>query len=207
MKHLDIELIEKHDILCGDASQFQGDERDVILLSMVDSNESDTPLMLYQPTTRDAYKRYNVAVSRAKDQLWIIHSLDVSKDLKENDIRKMLLAYADNPHSLDFKYQDIEKNSESPFEESVAKSLVDKGYNLVQQWPVGNYRIDMVVVYNNERVALECDGERYHSGAEKFVRIWSVKQYWSVWDGGLFAYAAVNTTVIQKKQYNVLWII
>ena len=119
LKHLDIELIEKHDILCGDASQFQGDERDVILLSMVDSNESDTPLMLYQPTTRDAYKRYNVAVSRAKDQLWIIHSLDVSKDLKENDIRKMLLAYADNPHSLDFKYQDIEKNSESPFEESV----------------------------------------------------------------------------------------
>ena len=167
LKYLDIELIEKHDILCGDASQFQGDERDVILLSMVDSNESDTPLMLYQPTTRDAYKRYNVAVSRAKDQLWIIHSLDASKDLKENDIRKMLLAYADNPHSLDFKYQEIEKNSESPFEESVAKSLVDKGYNLVQQWPVGNYRIDMVVVYNNERVALECDGERYHSGAEK----------------------------------------
>lgn len=32
---------------------------------------------------------------------------------------------------------------------------------------MGNYRIDMVVVYNNERVALECDGERYHSGAEK----------------------------------------
>lgn len=41
---------------------------------------------------------------------------------------------------------------------------------------------------------------------KKFVRIWSVKQYWSVWDGGLFAYAAVNTIVIQKKQYNVLWI-
>lgn len=167
LKHLDIELIEKHDILCGDASQFQGDERDVILLSMVDSNEKDTPLTLYQPTTRDAYKRYNVAVSRAKDQLWIVHSLDVSKDLKENDIRKMLLDYADNPHSLDFKYQEIEKNSESPFEESVAKSLVDKGYNLVQQWPVGHYRIDMVIICNNDRVALECDGERYHNGPEK----------------------------------------
>ncbi|WP_298761151.1 AAA domain-containing protein [uncultured Megasphaera sp.] len=167
LKHLDIESIEKHDILCGDASQFQGDERDVILLSMVDSNENDTPLTLYQPTTRDANKRYNVAVSRAKDQLWIIHSLDVSKDLKENDIRKLLLDYADNPHCFDFKYQEIERNSESPFEESVAKSLVDKGYNLVQQWPVGHYRIDMVVICNNDRVALECDGERYHSGAEK----------------------------------------
>ena len=37
---------EKHQILCGNASNFQCDERDVIFLSLVDSNESDGPLAM-----------------------------------------------------------------------------------------------------------------------------------------------------------------
>lgn len=41
------ELIEKHEILCGDPSHFQGDEKDIIFLSMIDSNKnSDIPLKL-----------------------------------------------------------------------------------------------------------------------------------------------------------------
>ena len=70
-----------HKILCGDASQFQGDERDVIILNMVDSNRGTTPLRL----TRDnkTWQRYNVAVSRARDQVWIVYSMDASKDLNE----------------------------------------------------------------------------------------------------------------------------
>ncbi|NLM20940.1 MAG: DUF559 domain-containing protein [Peptococcaceae bacterium] len=40
-------------------------------------------------------------------------------------------------------------------------------YHIVQQWVVGNYRIDMVVLYKGNSVAIECDGELYHSGDEK----------------------------------------
>ena len=32
---------------------------------------------------------------------------------------------------------------------------------------MGAYRIDMVVQYNGNKVAIECDGEQYHSGDEK----------------------------------------
>jgi very-short-patch-repair endonuclease len=45
--------------------------------------------------------------------------------------------------------------------------LVDRGYHLVQQWKVGAYRLDMVAVCKNKTVAIECDGERYHSGEAK----------------------------------------
>ena len=42
-----------------------------------------------------------------------------------------------------------------------------RDYNIIQQWPVGSYRIDMVAQYNGHKVAIECDGERWHSGEEK----------------------------------------
>jgi hypothetical protein len=34
---------------------------------------------------------------------------------------------------------------------------------------VGYYRIDMVVQGANARLAIECDGDRYHSGSEKIA--------------------------------------
>ena len=144
MNSLDLAVIERHNIICGDAAQFQGDERDVILLTMVDSNETSGPLFLRNPDTNDNYKRYNVAVSRARDQLFVVHSLDAAKDLKNGDIRKLLLDYATDPHALQNEYEKIEHKADSPFEMDVAKALVTKGYQVVQQWPVGSYRIDMV---------------------------------------------------------------
>ena len=167
-KRLEPSVIEERRILCGNASHFQGDERDVIFLSMVDSNEGDGPLKLSgEGVDQSTKQRYNVAASRAKDQLWIIHSLDYSKDLKSGDMRRDLLEYADNPQAYSRLAEDVEAKAESPFEEAVGKSLVAAGYHITQQWEVGAYRIDMVVQYNGKKIAVECDGEQYHSGEEK----------------------------------------
>ena len=161
---------ENRQIICGDSANFQGDERDVIFLSMIDSCEEKRPLDLQGFGKDEMYrKRYNVAASRAKDQLWIINSLDEETDLKPNDIRKDLLSYAKNPQNYKQTLIQIEKNSDSPFEAAVAKALVSRGFHIVQQWAVGAYRIDMVAVYKNRKIAIECDGERYHSGADKIL--------------------------------------
>lgn len=163
-KYIDAKEIESRKILCGNASNFQGDERDVIFLSMVDSNDKDTPLALQGYGVEDATKkRYNVATSRARDQLWVVNSLDAAKDLKAGDMRKMLLDYAKNPSAFAQMEEEIEKKSESPFEEAVAKALVARGYHIRQQWEVGAYRLDIVVICEKRKIALECDGERYHS--------------------------------------------
>lgn len=163
------EIIQRN-ILCGNSANFQGDERDVIFLSLVDSKDIGHPGPLHlqnygvDDSTR---KRYNVAVSRARDQLWIVHSLDAANDLKPGDIRKTLLDYAANPQGLENAHQKISAASESPFEEAVAIALSDRGYHLVQQWEVGAYRLDMVAVCGRKKVAIECDGERWHSGDVK----------------------------------------
>ena len=160
--------IEKHRILCGNASNFQGDERDVIFLSMVDSGEDGVTLrkVTYGPDD-SIRKRYNVATSRAKDQLWIVHSLDPAANLKPGDIRGELLSYASDPATFAHRLEEVASHADSPFEEAVGKQLVSRGYNIVQQQEVGSYRIDMVASCGSERVAIECDGERWHSGEDK----------------------------------------
>ena len=109
-------------------------------------------------------QRYNVAVSRAKDQLWVVHSLDYTADLKPGDMRRRLLEYVTNLGTVAAKASEIEEASDSPFEAAVAKALVGKGYHIVQQWQVGAYYIDMIAICGKKRIAIECDGERWHSG-------------------------------------------
>lgn len=160
--------IVSRNILCGNSANFQGDERDVVFLSLVDSGDGPGPLSMMGFGVDDAMrKRYNVAASRAKDQLWVVHSLDAANDLKPGDMRKRLIDYAANPHALDVQHTEIEAHSESPFESAVATNLSDRGYHLVQQWKVGAYHLDMVALCGKKMVAIECDGERWHSGEEK----------------------------------------
>lgn len=153
----------KRNILCGNSANFQGDERDIIFLSMVDVNSLDTPMRLNGYGPDNAYKkRYNVAMSRARDQVWLVHSLDSNIDLKVGDLRKDLLDYCKNYKSRKVELQKNIRKAESEFEKRVMKYLIDKGYKVIPQWEVGSYRIDMVVMYNNNKIALECDGERWH---------------------------------------------
>ncbi len=167
-RQIDAREILDRKILCGNASHFQGDERDVVFLSLVDSGTGNGPLHLMGFGVDDsARKRYNVAASRARDQLWVVDSLDPANDLKPGDIRKTLIDYSLDPDARAEKHRQAEKQADSPFEAAVAKALIDRGYRLEQQRRVGAYRLDMVAVCGSRSVAIECDGERLHSGESK----------------------------------------
>ena len=167
VEKIDVTDIEKHDILCGKSSHFQGDERDVIFLTMVDSNYGEVPLRVMTDGTESARKkRYNVAASRAKNQMWVVNSLDVDNDLKTGDIRKEFLEYVSSPKEM-ILTEEMEKNSESVFEEKIAKYLISEGYHIEQQWEAGLYKIDMVALFQDKKVAIECDGEKWHSTEEQ----------------------------------------
>jgi len=167
VEKIDVTDIEKHDILCGNSSHFQGDERDVIFLTMVDSNSGEMPLRVMTDGTESARKkRYNVAASRAKNQMWVVNSLDIDNDLKTGDIRKEFLEYISSPKEM-ILIEEMEKNSESVFEEKIAKYLISEGYHIEQQWEAGLYKIDMVALFQDKKVAIECDGEKWHSTEER----------------------------------------
>jgi len=161
---LDPKEYESREIQCGSPAQFQGDERDVIFLSIVEGpSEKGGPVRLVSESGRnDMYrKRYNVATSRAKDQMWVVYSLNPEIDLKPDDIRYKLIKYAMNPSIGEFEEQ--LKHAESEFEKEVMKILQNQGYKVYPQWKVGSYRIDMVVEDGVKHIAIECDGERWHT--------------------------------------------
>ena len=163
--HLDAVEYEQRRILCGNPAHFQGDERDVIFLSMVDSKEEGEGPLGKRGDGADGLwkKRYNVAASRAKDQLWVVYSLDHQTQLKPDDLRRRIIEHAIDPGALMRKLEDGLARTESPFEAEVFKLLIAEGYRVKPQWSVGAYRIDMVVEgEKGTRLAIECDGDRYH---------------------------------------------
>lgn len=163
-RRLDPKEYESRKIQCGRPSQFQGDERDIIFLSIVDSpKEGGGPLRLVsEDGNNDIYrKRYNVAASRAKDQMWVVHSLNPEIDLQPDDIRLRLIKFAMDPNAN--KDDELLNNTESDFEERVMKKLLNKGYKVYPQWKVGAYRIDLVVEDKNKVIAVECDGEKWYT--------------------------------------------
>lgn len=161
-KYLNPAVREAAKVLCGNAAHFQGDQRDVIFLTMVDApNNSGTPLPLRRDTMFE--QRYNVAASRAKDQMWVVHSLDSALDLKDGDLRRRLIEYADDPNSFMRILEKDEKRTESVFEKEVLRRLIQEGYRVLPQWKVGSYRIDLVVEGGGHRLAVECDGDRFHT--------------------------------------------
>lgn len=153
---------EQARVLCGNAAHFQGDERDVIFLSLVDSPTMDgkTLDIKREPMYE---QRFNVAVSRARDQMWVIHSMDPARDLKDGDLRRRLIEYAEDPDSAIQALERDEKQTESDFEKEVLLRLVREGYRVHPQWKVGSYRINLVVEGGGQRLAVECDGDRYHT--------------------------------------------
>jgi very-short-patch-repair endonuclease len=158
-KRLSISEYKKRQVLCGNASQFQGDERDVIFLSIVNS-PGDGPLRLRQ--REEARKSFNVAASRARDQLWVVHSLNPRRDLKPGDLRLQLISHALNPKaSRPKKVESRRKRFSSDLEKGVYTNLQQAGHRLVQRYPVGEYVIDLVVEgAGGRRAAVQCDGDR-----------------------------------------------
>ncbi|GGR75236.1 very short patch repair endonuclease [Deinococcus seoulensis] len=179
--------IEARRLVCGNAYSFQGDERDVIFLSMV---VSPTDGKREPKVGRDSEKfqpRYNVAVSRARDQLWLFHSVDLT-DLHPEDLRASLIRHVRNPELegwtplaskeigtlRELAARPGRGNTSPPdkfdswFEVDVYLDLVDRGYRVIPQYELGGYRIDLVVEGLRGRLAVECDGDHWH-GPEKYL--------------------------------------
>ncbi|HEU5370472.1 MAG TPA: AAA domain-containing protein, partial [Ktedonobacterales bacterium] len=147
-------------IQCGNAAQFQGDERDVIFLSMVETPTGAGPLPVRLDGPGKLFKkRFNVATSRARDQLWVVYSLDPEADLKPNDIRRRLIHYVASQPGDGTMPGASEQAIESELARRVRQMLAQAGYRVKSHWSVGTHHLDLVVEGGGKRLAIACDGD------------------------------------------------
>jgi len=181
LERLGAEKMHQRRLICGNPYSFQGDERHVIFLSMVAAKEGIGSL-----AGQAAQRRFNVAASRAQDQMWLFHTA-TRNDLGQSCIRRKLLEFFEEPHTvvipgIDKDIKDLQikaktanrqvekapKPFESWFELDVALRIVSRGFRVVPQYPViDNMRIDLVVEGTKTRLAVECDGDYWH-GADQY---------------------------------------
>jgi very-short-patch-repair endonuclease len=161
---IDPTVIERHDIRVGAPPDFQGAERDVIMLSMVIAEP-------YRSLTRrEEQRRFNVAASRARDQMWLFTSVKRDR-LSRDDLRFSLLDYMEDPPSYlgesraaeEVSTYELQDPFDSLFEQRVFRKIRQRGYHVMPQFPVGKRRIDLVVSGDNGRLAVECDGRIAHT--------------------------------------------
>jgi very-short-patch-repair endonuclease len=176
MTKLGVQAMAAREIEVGTAAQFQGAERDVMFISMLDVPGDNGKLTARPQEFAGNNRRYvqqlNVAVSRAKEQLWIFHSFDAhhlhpgSPSMRPDARLVLLQSRAMSQPSL----QAVLAACGSRFEQDVVRAIYDNAPHLRIRNQVSalGYSIDIVVEgQDGSRLAIECDGDKYHTGAEK----------------------------------------
>jgi len=177
--------MQQRGIVCGNAYAFQGDERDVIFLSMVAATNDGRHIGVLSKESDK--RRFNVAASRARDQMWLFHSVAV-EDLSSFCLRRQLLEYCLNPKvksdTIDgvdiLKLQrlaaEINRRDVRPpvpfdswFEVDVFLQIANRGFRVIPQYKLAGKRIDLLIEGLRGRLAVECDGDEWH-GLEEWDR-------------------------------------
>lgn len=174
LKRIGEQEFHKRKIISGNSASFQGDERDIIFLSLVTAHNHNRSALVKPEDER----RFNVAVSRAKEQIWLFHSVQLDDLNNKDDLRYKLLDHFKNYNSYQpIFHTPIERRMgtqpepfESWFEVDVYNDLIRKKLSVLPQYKVANgrYRIDMVALLpDGTKIAIECDGDKWH-GPEQY---------------------------------------
>lgn len=166
---------KNEDVFVKNIENVQGDERDVILISVgygPHEARGRLPSMSFGPINRDGgERRLNVLFSRSRIRCEVFASfepgdIDLNRTTKEGPrVLKRFLEFAKSG-VMDEKIS-TGMDADSPFEEDVASEIERLGYQVDKQVGSGGFYIDLGVKHPKSKgqymLAVECDGATYHS--------------------------------------------
>jgi very-short-patch-repair endonuclease len=154
----------------------QGDDRDVILLSVTYGRGPDGRLRHnFGPINgENGWRRLNVLTTRSRLRMRVFSSmrgdeinLAQTSAVGARYLREFLL-FAERGH-LSSVVVDAAAATESPFERAVFLALTRRGIRAVPQVGVAGYRVDLGILDDEVEgrfiCGIECDGAAYHSAA------------------------------------------
>jgi len=147
--------VRKHDIQVGTAHTFQGDERDIMILSFTLAPNSyvQSLTFLQKPNL------FNVAITRAKKKLICFISKPVES--LPNGLLRSYLEYiaAVNTQNIQESHSQIDTDIyNNAFEEEVAELCRAEGFTVKSGAQSAGFILDLVVSNENNSIIVECDG-------------------------------------------------
>jgi hypothetical protein len=161
---LSLEVMNKHDLVVGTAHTFQGEERDVMFLSLVVDPQTHPASFnfLNNPNV------FNVSITRARNEQYLFASVR-PEDVKPGTLlRRYLDAVARGPRPSSVsqaRYPDV-------FLEDVRSELEQHGCRTWPAYPVAGMKIDLVAERSGRTVGIDLIG---HPG--EFARALDLERY------------------------------
>jgi very-short-patch-repair endonuclease len=171
---------DDHGFFVKNLESVQGDERDVIILSVGYGKDASGKMYYnFGPVNKEGgERRLNVAVTRAREQMILVTSIrasDLPADLRSIGARTLrhYLEYAEKgPSVLADQVHEADGSTarsgfDSPFEQAVYEALTARGLKLDTQVGCSGYYIDLAIHDPSHPgrylLGIECDGATYHS--------------------------------------------
>jgi very-short-patch-repair endonuclease/Cdc6-like AAA superfamily ATPase len=178
----------------------QGDERDVVMISVGYGPDSDgfTAMSFGPLTTQGGERRLNVLISRARRRCEVFSSIsagDIDLGRSQGSGVRVLKTFLQYAESGFLDRADVpERPVDSDFEEDVGGALARLGYEVQHQVGVAGFFVDMAIKDPQRPgrflLGIECDGATYHSSRSArdrdrlreevlISRGWRIHRIWS----------------------------
>lgn len=177
--------IERADLRVATGHGFQGDARDVILVSPCFAAEMPQGGAWF---VRQGAALFNVAVSRARAVCHVFGDLSACRS---SDVRHLSLLARRAGGSEQVSAAQSTPAFESPWEERLFRALTDRGLVPRPQYPLAGRRLDLALIEGDVKLDVEVDGEAYHRDPDGFRKVsdqwrdhqirglgWKVLRFW-----------------------------
>jgi very-short-patch-repair endonuclease len=169
----------------------QGDERDIILFSITYAKNEEGKVVnrFGDLNKKGGENRLNVAVSRAKESIIVVSSIEPDelnvtntanigpklfkaylkyvKAVATSQVEEIKAVVHEVNENVNTHVQQKELHFDSSFESQVYQQLRNLDYEVTTQVGMSGYRIDMAIVHPHDSsryiLGIECDGAMYHS--------------------------------------------
>ena len=183
-RRLSFEEREACSLSVGTAHKFQGDARDLILISMCYGSSMPRGSLWFLADSTDWL---NVAVSRARA---VCNIFGNRLACEQSSIRHIaMLAKRVGRRSDD--YEATKPIFDSPWERTLFEALRKVGIDTLTQYPLAGRRLDMAIITKNIKLDIEVDGDTYHRDRDGFRKVsdywrdhvvrslgWQVQRFW-----------------------------